>query len=45
MKIDFAKLLRIAIQVAAAAPVLVAALKPVVAAVKPKASGPKVSGS
>ena len=39
MKIDFAKLLRLAVQVVAAAPVVVAALKPVVAEFKSKPSG------
>ena len=39
MKIDVAKLLRVAVQVAAAAPVVVAALKPILAELKPKASG------
>ena len=39
MKIDFAKLLRLAVQVVTAAPVVVAAIKPVVAEIKSKASG------
>lgn len=38
MKITVAKLIRIAVQVAAAAPVIAAALKPVLAETKPEAS-------
>lgn len=39
MKIDIAKLLRIAVWVAAAAPVVAAALRPVLAEIRPEASG------
>lgn len=39
MKIDIAKLLRVAFQIAAAAPVVAAALRPVLAELKPKSGG------